>query len=193
MTQRPQRRAASIAMTTAELDAFLTEQRTCRVGTVNAAGQPHVTPLWFAWDGTSVWLYSLVRSQRWKDVVRDPRIAVSVDTGEDYAELRGVEIIGQATVVGESPRCGRFDEAVSEPERLFAEKYFEGAPFADDGRHGWLRVDADKITSWDFRKRQPSSGRHAKTYSPISTQGTTHTQASNTAISGMGASRNSMK
>lgn len=152
MTARQQRRAKSIAMTPSELDAFLAEQRTCRVGTINAKGHPHVTPLWFAWDGDSLWLYSIVKSQRWTDVTRDPRIAVTVDAGEDYAELRGVEIIGRADVIGDAPRTGTVDKALVEPQRLFSQKYWDSSPFTDDGRHGWLRVQPEKLTSWDFRK-----------------------------------------
>src|SRR5690349_15430362 len=100
----PQRRRRSLAMTRSELDTFLGAQRTCRVGTVSATGQPHVTPLWFAWDGTALWLYSIVDSQRWVDIVRDPRVSVAIDDGEHYAELRGVEILGVAQTVGDIPR-----------------------------------------------------------------------------------------
>ena len=57
-----QRRGRKIMMTPGELDEFLTTQRTCRVATVSASGAPHVSALWFAWDGTSLWLYSVVRS-----------------------------------------------------------------------------------------------------------------------------------
>jgi nitroimidazol reductase NimA-like FMN-containing flavoprotein (pyridoxamine 5'-phosphate oxidase superfamily) len=57
-----QRRARSIAMGKAELDAFRTAQRTCRVATVSQDG-PHLTPLWYVWDGTALWLYSVVRSK----------------------------------------------------------------------------------------------------------------------------------
>jgi nitroimidazol reductase NimA-like FMN-containing flavoprotein (pyridoxamine 5'-phosphate oxidase superfamily) len=66
---REQRRGRSIAMGKAELDAFLTEQRTCRVATASQDG-PHLTPLWHVWDGTALWLYSVVRSQRWTDISR---------------------------------------------------------------------------------------------------------------------------
>ncbi|MDX1875104.1 pyridoxamine 5'-phosphate oxidase family protein [Mycolicibacterium sp. 120266] len=147
-----QRRRRAIAMSPDEIDAFLADQRTCRVGTVGAGGGPHVTPLWFAWDGAALWLYSIVDSQRWTDVHRDPRIAVVVDAGEDYRELRGVEMAGTATVVGEAPRTGLAHPELTVPERLFAEKYFSGAPFVDDGRHGWLRMTPSTISSWDFRK-----------------------------------------
>ncbi|MCX2715408.1 pyridoxamine 5'-phosphate oxidase family protein [Mycolicibacterium sp. J2] len=147
-----QRRRRAIAMSPSEIDEFLATQRTCRVGTVGATGGPHVTPLWFAWDGSALWLYSIVDSQRWTDVSRDPRIAVVVDAGNDYHDLRGVEMVGRAIVVGEAPRTGDSHPELAEPERLFAEKYFAGSAFVDDGRHGWLRMTPVTVTSWDFRK-----------------------------------------
>ncbi len=137
-------------MTNEERDAFLGMERTCRVGTVGTDG-PHVTALWFVWHLESLWLTSLVRSQRWTDVERDPRMTVLVDAGEGYAQLRGVEIRGRAKAVGEVPRAGQPVEALVEPERLFGAKYSGGA-FTHDGRHGWLQVIPDKIVSWDFRK-----------------------------------------
>ena len=33
---------------------------------------PHLTALWFIWDGSVLWLNSIVKSQRWTDIVRDP-------------------------------------------------------------------------------------------------------------------------
>ena len=150
---RPQKRARRIAMTPAEVDAFLAAERTCRVATAGADGRPHVAPLWFVWDGAALWLSSLVRSQRWTDLSRDPRVAVVVDTGEQYDVLRGVEITGTATPVGPVPRepTGPVPELAG-PERLFARKYAGIDEFTPDGRHGWLRVTPEKIVSWDFRK-----------------------------------------
>ncbi|HVC72602.1 MAG TPA: pyridoxamine 5'-phosphate oxidase family protein, partial [Mycobacteriales bacterium] len=104
---REQRRARRIAMTPDEVDAFLAAERTCRVATAGADGRPRVVPLWFAWDGRALWLTSLVRSQRWTDLARDPRVAVVVDTGDAYGELRGVEIAGTAAPVGDVPRGAR--------------------------------------------------------------------------------------
>jgi len=148
---KEQRRGRKIAMSKAELDAFLAQERTCRVATAGPQG-PHVTPLWYVWDGTALWLTSLTRSQRWTDVLRDPRIAVLVDAGEDYAQLRGAELRGTAEVVGEVPRTGAPDPRLDEPERLFARKYAVGDTMRHDGRHAWLRLVPGKISSWDFRK-----------------------------------------
>lgn len=148
---REQRRGRAIAMTTDEVDAYLRAARTCRVGTVGADGGPHVSALWFVWDGEAVWLNSLFKSQRWVNAVRTPRVSLLVDGGEEFMELHGVEIIGDAEVVGDVPRTDTPDPAVAEPERLFGDKYV-GGRFASDGRHAWLRVVPVKIVSWDFRK-----------------------------------------
>ncbi|MEV1021835.1 pyridoxamine 5'-phosphate oxidase family protein [Streptomyces sp. NPDC050264] len=147
-----QRRGRKIMMTSQELDTFLTEQRTCRVATVSADGTPHVSPLWFVWDGTSMWFYSLARSRRWADLRADGRVAVAVDAGEGYGELRGVELSGRIEFVGESPRTGEPCPELGAPERLFARKNFEMDEMFHDGRHAWARLTPDKIASWDFRK-----------------------------------------
>jgi PPOX class probable F420-dependent enzyme len=138
-------------MTPEERDQFLASERTCRVATGGGDGAPHVTPLWFAWDGTSLWLTSLVNSQRWTDLERDPRVSAVVDAGDGYMELRGVELRGRAVPVGEAPRRGEPVAELEVPERIFADKY-AGGRVHHDGRHAWLRITPDKIVSWDFRK-----------------------------------------
>jgi nitroimidazol reductase NimA-like FMN-containing flavoprotein (pyridoxamine 5'-phosphate oxidase superfamily) len=148
---RPQKRGRRIAMTQAEIDAFLADQRVCRVAT-NGSDGPHATPLWFGWDASHAWLYSITRSQRWADLQADPRISLVVDGGHEYGELHGVEITGTVDVVGEVPRTATADSALAAIETLFARKYMGGDAMYHDGRHAWLRVTPAKIASWDFRK-----------------------------------------
>ncbi|MFI0980282.1 pyridoxamine 5'-phosphate oxidase family protein [Streptomyces sp. NPDC021093] len=151
-TDHTQRRGRRIMMTEAERDAYLAEQRTCRVATVSADGAPHVGALWFVWDGTSIWLYSITRSRRWAQLCKDPRLAVLVDDGVEYGELRGVELSGTAEFVGEAPRTGERCPELVVPEGLFTQKYFGMTQMPHDGRHAWLRLTPDAIASWDFHK-----------------------------------------
>lgn len=137
-------------MTPDERDAFLAEQRTCRVATVGPHG-PHATPLWYVWLSGSLWLTSLSRSRRWADLARDPRVAVVVDAGDEYGDLRGVELRGRVEVVGEVPRTGGPVAELVGPEQAFADRY-SGGRILHDGRHAWLRLTPDRIISWDFRK-----------------------------------------
>jgi len=115
-----------------ELDAFLSEERTCRVATVGADGRPHNTPLWFVWDGSALWLNSIVKSQRWTDLAHNPQVSIIVDAGHDFGELRGAELIGKVEQVGEVPRASTPDAGLEEPERLFGAKYV-GAPSSQTG------------------------------------------------------------
>ncbi|MEV7142595.1 MULTISPECIES: pyridoxamine 5'-phosphate oxidase family protein [Streptomyces] len=147
-----QRRGRRIMMTPEELDEFLTTQRTCRVATVSADGAPHVSTLWFVWDGKSLWLYSITRSKRWADLRRDPRVAVVVDTGEEYDQLRGVEVSGSVEFVGEVPRTGEPCPELDAVERMFARKNFGLDEMPHDGRHAWMRLTPEATASWDFRK-----------------------------------------
>jgi Pyridoxamine 5'-phosphate oxidase len=146
-----QKRGRRIAMTPQEIDEFLTVQRTARVATTNGDG-PHVTPLWFIWDGGALWLYSITKSRRWADLRHDPRVAVLVDDGTEFLQLHGVEITGEVTIVGEVPRGGEDCPRLLAPERSMARKYFGIDQMPYDERHAWLKVTPQKITSWDFRK-----------------------------------------
>ena len=147
-----QKRGRAIAMTTGELDAFLTTEKTCRLATVDAKGQPHVSPVWFVWDGEHMWINSLVRSQRWTDAMRHPLVGLTVDAGTEYFELRGVEITGTIEAVGDIPRTDSGpDPLVQIAESGFGTKY-SGGTYTPDGRHAWLKITPTKIASWDFRK-----------------------------------------
>jgi hypothetical protein len=108
--------------------------------------------LWFGWDGTHLWIYSITRSQRWADLKADPRISAVIDAGIDYFELLGVEITGSAEIVGEVPRTGEPDANLAAIERIFAQKYMGQDEMVHDGRHAWMRITPTKIASWDFRK-----------------------------------------
>jgi hypothetical protein len=152
VTERAQRRGRAIAMTAAEVDEFLAAMRTCRVATSGKDGRPHVVPLWFVWDRGALWLSSVVRSQRWTDLMRDPRVAVVVDAGVGYTELRGVELSGAVVPVGDAPRTATPDPVLDQVEQLFADKYAGGVKVPADGRHAWLRLTPEKVVSWDFRK-----------------------------------------
>jgi hypothetical protein len=147
-----QKRGRKIAMSDDELDGFLAAEFICRVAVIGSTG-PHVTPLFFVWHDGAIWLYSLTRSQRWVDIERSPRVAVLVDAGHEYNELRGVEMSGDAENVGETPRTGAISEPrLERPEQLFSQKYSGGDRLEHDGKHGWLRIQPTEIRSWDFRK-----------------------------------------
>jgi len=154
---RTQRRSLKIAMSPDEVDAFLDQERVCRVSTVGPDGTPRSNPLWFVWHDRQLWLYSLLGTQRWANIERHPAVSALIDAGDDYGDLRGVELTGRVAVVGDVPRTTRPDPDVATPERLFFRKYFGRDEPLHDGRHAWLRLVPDRVVSWDFRKRPRSA------------------------------------
>src|ERR1700761_3584091 len=131
-----QKRGRRIALTAEERDAYIRAQRPCRGASIGPGGKPHVSALWYVWDGTALWLNSLSNSQRWANLMRAPQVSVLIDSGEKFLELKGVELVGAVEVVGEVPRSATSNADLAEPERLFGEKY-AGGTFRPDGNHAW--------------------------------------------------------
>ena len=90
-------RRDQIKMTAAEVATFLAEERTVTCATSGPRGWPHVMPLWYVLRGHSagepgprLWSWTYGSSQKVRNVERDPRATLQVETGEAYHELRGV-------------------------------------------------------------------------------------------------------
>lgn len=71
------------AMTPDEIRAFLLEgTRTGKLATVRSDGRPHVAPIWFVLDGDDVLFNTDEKSVKGRNLVRDPRVSISVDLEE---------------------------------------------------------------------------------------------------------------
>jgi PPOX class probable F420-dependent enzyme len=142
-----------IKMTAEEMDAYLDEQRTLQVASIDRDGVPHLVAMWFTrWDGRlAFWTYQ--KSQKVLNLRRDPRLTVMVESGEKYEELRGVMIKGHATIVDDRDEVLRFGEAVY--ERYWGpiehEAVREGVRTMGSKRVVII-VEPDMITSWDHSK-----------------------------------------
>jgi len=79
-------------MTDAELAAFLHEQRTLILATVGRDGWPHLMPLWFTMRDGEPWAWTYARSQKVRNLERDPRATWQAEAGESYEQLRGVMV-----------------------------------------------------------------------------------------------------
>jgi PPOX class probable F420-dependent enzyme len=147
-------RRAAIRMTGEEAAAFLAEQRTVICATNGHDGWPHLMPLWYVVRGGTLWAWTYAKSQKAKNLERDPRATLQVEAGESYEELRGLmlrceavlhrdpevlegfvaELAGRYAPPGADPAAMREGFASQIPKRVAIE-------FAERGR-----------VSWDHRK-----------------------------------------
>ena len=149
---RPMSRRDQIKMTDAEVDAFLAGRHTMNVASYNHDGTIHLVAMWYAvLDGDPVF-WTFGKSQKILNLQRDPRITLLVETGEEYAELMGVELVGRAEVITDHDAIMAIGEAVY--VRYFGEINDEIRPFvhATGAKRFGVRIDVDRVVSWDHRK-----------------------------------------
>jgi nitroimidazol reductase NimA-like FMN-containing flavoprotein (pyridoxamine 5'-phosphate oxidase superfamily) len=67
------------ALENAERDTFLAGDALARLAVVRPDGWPYVVPVWYQWDGTSLWFVGRERAEWCRFIDNDPRIAVVID------------------------------------------------------------------------------------------------------------------
>lgn len=79
-----------IELTEDEIREFLEEHETVVVGTNGPRGVPHLMPLWYIVRGAEIWGWTFTKSQKIKNLERDPRATLLFEDGVTYDKLRGV-------------------------------------------------------------------------------------------------------
>jgi PPOX class probable F420-dependent enzyme len=97
-------RRDQIAMTHDEVRAFLAERMVMQCATLGPRGLPHMVPLWYVPEGTELVSWTYAKSQKAKNLERDPRATVGVEAGVQYHELRGVTFECEVEVESEPER-----------------------------------------------------------------------------------------
>ena len=88
----------------AQIEALLSgEPVLARLATVNPRTlQPHVTPVWFLWDGASLWISAFISTRKAKDIARNRKIAVLIEPKQPL-DLQAVLLEGPCEFI-EQPR-----------------------------------------------------------------------------------------
>jgi PPOX class probable F420-dependent enzyme len=145
-------RRDQIEMSAAEQAAFLAEQRTVICATNGPGGWPHLMPLWYVMRGEDIWAWTYSKSQKVRNLERDPRATLQVEAGADYNELRGIMIEADTEI-------HRDTELVSALGAELLSRYGNGStPEVNDAirsqaaKRVALRFAARRTATWDHRK-----------------------------------------
>jgi PPOX class probable F420-dependent enzyme len=112
------------------------------VATVGPNGEPQVNPVWFGWDGSHLRFSQTTTRQKYKNVQRDPRVALSIVDPENpyrYLEIRG-------KVVAVEP----------DPERAFIDSMAK--KYLGQDRYPWHRPGDERIVIVVEPERTTSMG-----------------------------------
>lgn len=89
-----------IELTEAEILDYLTSQKTLIIVSNGRDGYPHPMPMWFYRDDDGcLYCTTFGKSQKVYNWRRDPKATLLVETGEEYAELKGVMIYANAEII----------------------------------------------------------------------------------------------
>jgi general stress protein 26 len=142
-----------IKLSEAEIAGFLASERTMDVAANGKDGWPHLTALWFVMRGSDPWSWTYRKSQKVRNLERDDRATVLIESGVEYAELRGVMLKTRAHVEHDTDRVLEFGE------ELFAK--YQGAS-VDDQLREVLRAQAAKRVAIRFEVIETVSWDHSK-------------------------------
>lgn len=147
-------------MSETELARFLDEERVLTLATVGPGGRPHLMPLWYVREGSTLVAWTYGKSQKIRNLERDPRATVQVEAGRDvYGELRGAMLECDVAIERDPERVADFGV------RLTAR--YTGVTPSDVPRAGVLkqapkrvvlRLTPTRVVSWDHRKLGARSG-----------------------------------
>ncbi len=143
-------------MTDEEIDAFLDGQKTVILASNGRGGWPHLMPLWYVVRDGELWAWTFARSQKVRNLERDPRVTLQIETGESYGELRGLMIRANATIHRDvdvvtdfaSELFGRYTASGGTPAPEVLEMIRGQAP----RRVALQFVPAEPPVSWDHAK-----------------------------------------
>ncbi len=148
-------RRDQITLSDDELAALLDEERVVIISSFGPRGWPHSMPMWFTVRDGEIWVWTYAKSQKVKNLERDRRATLLVETGEEYVELRGVMIEAEAEIV-------RDPEAILDFGEELTIRYSEGidsiegdaatAMQAQAAKRVAIRFAAKRTSTWDHRK-----------------------------------------
>jgi len=147
-------RRDQIEMSPEEARAFLEEQRTMTCATNGREGFPHLMPLWYVVRDDRLWAWTYAKSQKVRNLERDPRATLQVETGLEYAELRGVMLRCDAEIHRD------VDVVVDFAMELVAR--YSGTGPEHDGARDAFRAQAPKRVALEFVERDRVTWDHRK-------------------------------
>jgi PPOX class probable F420-dependent enzyme len=147
-------RRDDIKLSPAEVTEFLARERVASVASLGPDGWPHLTALWYVMRGADPWVWTYAKSQKVKNLERDDRATALVESGTEYAELKGVMLKTRAHIERDTEKILDF------AAELFAK--YQGADPADSDMRDAMRGQAAKRVAIRFEVVDTVSWDHSK-------------------------------
>jgi PPOX class probable F420-dependent enzyme len=148
-------RRDQIKLSDEEQRELVESERIVIVSSLGPRGWPHVMPLWYVPRDGEIWIWTYAKSQKVKNLERDPRATLLIETGVEYGELRGVQIEAEAEVIRDIDRIVEYANEMTV-------RYSEGIESVEGDAAAGLRAQAPKRVAIRFHPRRVATWDHRK-------------------------------
>jgi PPOX class probable F420-dependent enzyme len=148
-------RRDQIKLTDEEQDELIERERIVVVSSLGPRGWPHVMPLWYVPRDGDVWIWTYAKSQKVKNLERDPRATLLIETGNEYTELRGIQIEAEAELIRDLDRIVDYAKEMTI-------RYSDGIESVEGDAAAALRAQAPKRVAIHFHPERVASWDHGK-------------------------------
>jgi len=148
-------RRGQIKLTEDEQRELIENGRIVVVSSLGPRGWPHVMPLWYVPREGEVWVWTYAKSQKVRNLERDPRATLLIETGTEYDELRGVQIEAEAELIRDIDRIVGFAKQLTI-------RYSEGIESVEGDAAAGLEAQAPKRVAIHFHPRRIATWDHRK-------------------------------
>jgi PPOX class probable F420-dependent enzyme len=148
-------RRDQIKLTEGEQRELIEGERIVVVASHGPRGWPHVMPLWYVPRNGEIWVWTYAKSQKAKNLERDPRATAMIETGSEYEELRGVQIEAEAELIRDVDRVVEFAKELTI-------RYSEGIESVEGDAAAGLQAQAPKRVAIHFHPKRVATWDHRK-------------------------------
>jgi len=151
-------RREKIQLTEEEISAFIRSSKTMILVSNGRKGFPHPMPMWFAVDEDDQILMTTFRkSQKVLNIKKDPKVALLVEAGVAYQELKSVLILAEAEIIDQPEYTAEVmskisifrGDAAADQEDLVLQGSKRAAP-----KRVVIRFKPVSVVSWNHAKLQ---------------------------------------
>ena len=139
-------------MSDAEVHAFVVERMVMQCATLGPHGRPHLVPLWYVPDDTELISWTYAKSQKAKNLERDPRATVGIEAGVQYHELRGVTFECEVAVEREPERVEAYGLTLFERYAGELSPEIRAMVAQQAQKRVGMRFVPSRTVSWDHSK-----------------------------------------
>ena len=139
-------------MSAEEVRDFLGEKMVMQCATVGQRGVPHMVPLWFVGDAGELRGWTYAKSQKARNLERDPRATIGIEDGVQYHELRGVMFECDVEIERETEKVAEFGLALVDRYAGELNDEIRAMVAAQAPKRVGLTFHPTRTVSWDHRK-----------------------------------------